>query len=418
MHLPVTLHMNGQKVETIALIDSGAIGIFIDLVFAKEHNLQICNLWTEIAVMNVDGMKNQDGSIREYVTANLEVKGRQKDTQFLVTALGTQKVILGYPWLVEANPKIDWREQKFSWWKETPKVNIYEIMLEIQRQVEEDLYDLDNELVIAFVQGKPGNEHELTDEWIERQLDPLVIQSVTFEEKSMNVTEQWIQDKMTKSQYLKNVEREQKRGKKPEDLVPKEFHDFLSTVFSERPIGTLPTRKPYDHAIDLKPDFKPVIQKPFRLDQKQNEAVRTFIQENINKGFIRPSHSPQTSTLFFVSKEDGKSHLVQDYHYLNSQTICNGYPLPRIDKLINNLCEYDCYIKMDIHWGYKNVCIKEGDEWKAAFSCCEGSFEPLVMFFGLTNSPATFQAMMNDIFSQELIQRWLKIYMDDLLICG
>ncbi len=73
---------------------------------------------------------------------------------------------------------------------------------------------------------------------------------------------------------------------------------------------------------------------------------------------------------------------------------------------------------MDIRWGYNNVCIKEGDEWKAAFSCREGSFEPLVMFFGLTNSPATFQAMMNDIFSQELIQRWLKIYMDDLLICG
>src|SRR6266545_7961268 len=73
------------------------------------------------------------------------------------------------------------------------------------------------------------------------------------------------------------------------------------------PIGTLPTRKPYDHAIDLKPDFKPVIQKPCHLDQKQNEAVRQFIQENLNKGFIRPSHSSQTSALFFVPKEDGIS---------------------------------------------------------------------------------------------------------------
>ena len=124
--------------------------------------------------MNVDGIQNQDGSIREYVTANLEVKGRRMDTQFLVTVLSMQKVILGYPWLVEANPKINWREQKFSWWEETPKVNIYEIMLEIQLQVEEDLYDLDNELVISFIQGKPGNEHELTDKWIERQLGPVV----------------------------------------------------------------------------------------------------------------------------------------------------------------------------------------------------------------------------------------------------
>ena len=62
-------------------------------------------------------------------------------------------------------------------------------MLEIQCQVEEDLYDLANELIISFIQEKPGNKHELTDEWIERQLDPLVIQTVTFEEKSTNVTE-------------------------------------------------------------------------------------------------------------------------------------------------------------------------------------------------------------------------------------
>jgi len=71
-------------------------------------------------------------------------------------------------------------------------------VLEIQCQVKEDLYDLDNELVISFIQGKPGNEHKLTDEWIEKQLDPLVIQAVTFEEKLIDVTEQWIQDKMTK----------------------------------------------------------------------------------------------------------------------------------------------------------------------------------------------------------------------------
>ena len=78
-------------------------------------------------------------------------------------------------------------------------------MLEIQCQVKEDLYDLDNELIISFIQGKPGNKHELTDKWIERQLNLLAIQSVAFEDKSTNVTEQWIQDKMMKSQYLKNI---------------------------------------------------------------------------------------------------------------------------------------------------------------------------------------------------------------------
>src|SRR6266511_3946496 len=126
------------------------------------------------------------------------------------------------------------------------------------------------------------------------------------------------------------------------------------------------------------------------IRSRMKQFINSYKKISI-KVFIRPSHSSQTSALFFVPKEDGKLRPVQDYRYLNSQTIRNGYPLPRIDELIDDLREYDCYIKMDIRWGYNNVRIKEGDEWKAAFSCREGSFEPLVMFFGLTNSPATFQ---------------------------
>jgi hypothetical protein len=73
-------------------------------------------------------------------------------------------------------------------------------------------------------------------------------------------------------------------------------------------------------------------------------------------------------------------------------------------------------MKFDIRWGYNNIRIKEGDEWKAAFLTPQGFFEPLVMFFGLTNSPATFQAMMNKIFRMEVAQGWLLVYMDDIAI--
>ena len=71
---------------------------------------------------------------------------------------------------------------------------------------------------------------------------------------------------------------------------------------------------------------------------------------------------------------------------------------------------------MDVRWGYNNIRIKEGDTWKAAFRTNRGLFEPLVMFFGLTNSPATFQTMMNDIFQEEIAEGWVVIYMDDILI--
>ena len=71
---------------------------------------------------------------------------------------------------------------------------------------------------------------------------------------------------------------------------------------------------------------------------------------------------------------------------------------------------------MDVHWGYNNVHIKEGDQWKAVFITNQGLFELRVMFFGLTNSPATFQTMMNAIFAQELREGWITVYMDDILI--
>jgi len=89
--------------------------------------------------------------------------------------------------------------------------------------------------------------------------------------------------------------------------------------------------------------------------------------------------------------------MVQDYRYLNKWTIKNNYPLPLISDVVENIGTKRVFIKMDLRWGYNNVWIKEGDNWKAAFTTPEGSFKPTVMFFGLTNSPVTFQTMMNKL---------------------
>jgi Reverse transcriptase (RNA-dependent DNA polymerase) len=83
---------------------------------------------------------------------------------------------------------------------------------------------------------------------------------------------------------------------------------------------------------------------------------------------------------------------------LNEITIKNCYPLPLTHELIDGVKGSKFFTKLDIRWGYNNIRIKEGDKWKAAFKTNHGMFEPLVMFFGLTNSPATFQIIMNDIF--------------------
>ena len=122
------------------------------------------------------------------------------------------------------------------------------------------------------------------------------------------------------------------------------------------------------------------------------------------------------SPVFFIKKKDGSLRLVQDYWALNAITVKNKYPLPLIPELINQLQGAKYFTKLDIHWGFNNVCIKPGDEWKAAFWMNCGLFEPLVMFFGLTNSPATFQTMMNDIFRELVAEGVVVVYLDDILI--
>ena len=91
--------------------------------------------------------------------------------------------------------------------------------------------------------------------------------------------------------------------------------------------------------------------------------------------------------MFFI-KKDGSLWLVQDYRALNAVTVKNRYPLPLISELISQLRGARYFTKLDIQWGFNNVRIKPGDKWKAAFRTNRGLFEPLVMFFGMTNSPA------------------------------
>ena len=98
-----------------------------------------------------------------------------------------------------------------------------------------------------------------------------------------------------------------------------------------------------------------------------------------------------------MGKKDGKKRMVQDYRYLNEWTIRNNYPLLLISDVLENIGMKKIFTKIDLRWGYNNVRIKEGDKWKVVFTTPEESFEPMVMFFGLTNSPAMFQAMMNEL---------------------
>ncbi len=107
---------------------------------------------------------------------------------------------------------------------------------------------------------------------------------------------------------------------------------------------------------------------------------------------------------------------MQDYQKLNALTVKNHYPLPLIPEIIDKVQDARLFTKLNVQWGYNNVQTQEGDKWKVAFKMNQGLYEPRVMFFRLTNSPSTFQTMMDTIFHDLILTNKVIVYMDDILI--
>jgi hypothetical protein len=134
-------------------------------------------------------------------------------------------------------------------------------------------------------------------------------------------------------------------------------------VFSEEAAQHFPDTRPWDHTIDLKPDTPDTLDcKVYPLGPGEQEALQKFLKEHLDKGYIRPSKSPYASPFFFIKKKDGKLRPVQDYRKLNALTICNHYPLPLIPELIDHIRGHSLFTKLDIQWGYNNICVRDGDQ--------------------------------------------------------
>ena len=198
-------------------------------------------------------------------------------------------------------------------------------------------------------------------------------------------------------------------------LVPNYLREFTA-IFSKQSFNVLLEPKEWDHVVELVPGSKPSGCKTYPLSPVKQKELDAFLKENLEMGRIWPSKSPMSSPVFFIKKKDGSLWLVQDYQALNVITVKNKYPLPLISELINKLQGARYFTKLNVCWGFNNVWMKEGDEWMAAFRTNQGLYEPLVMFFGLTNSTATFQIMMDRIFKDLISKGVVVVYLDDILI--
>ena len=304
--------------------------------------------------------------------------------RFLVTDLGHEDLILGYPWLATF-------ELKFSWADSTIKVENLPVIVKSLNW-----------------------ETRLTKTTIARtEVEPMMAQ------QKMQIVEDLEEECFTISMRLA-----QEAHQYQQEVKVLEEYQRHSKVFSKEESHRFPPSRPWDHAIELKEGAPEAINcKIIPMTREEDEVLKKIIKEQEEKGYIRKSKSPYASAFFFIKKKDGKLRPIQDYRKLNQYTIRNKYPLPLIPDLISQVKDMNLFSKFDVHWGYNNIRIKEGDQHKAAFKTKYGLYELNVMFFGLTNSPATFQAMMDHIlqpwgdkWEQEGVHRsW---YMDDILVAS
>jgi hypothetical protein len=353
------MHTKSKRAEALTLVDSGATVNFMNLDYTRYLRLPIQRLASPRKLYNVDGTSIQSGNLLYYTDLSVQTGDKQVNLQFFLSNLGENKAILGYLWFAAVQPKINWKRG-----------------------------------------------------WIDHSQLPIIFRTADaararFSPRTTNIPREC---------RISRIGRLYIRTMTSTPRIPQHYRAY-ERVFSEEASHEFPPSRPWDHTIDLKPGALAALPgKLIPLCQAELQELQKFVKEHLTRGTIRPSKSPYKSRFFYIKKKDGTLCAVQDYRLVNKWTIRNTYPLPLIPELIDRLNGCSLYTKFDIHWGYNNVRIKEGDEWKVAFITNEGLFEPTVMFFGLTNSPTTFQTMMNSIFLEEIAEQWLTVHMDDMVI--
>ena len=193
----------------------------------------------------------------------------------------------------------------------------------------------------------------------------------------------------------------------------------LLTEYSDRfpeDITDLPPEREVDHVIPLlDPAATPPFRALYRLSPAEHAEVQKQVTDLLAKGYIEPSSSPYGAPILFVRKKDGTLRMVIDYRALNRLIVKNRYPLPRIDDLLDAAQGAQYFSSLDLMSGYHQIRIRPEYEPKTAFRTPMGLYQWRVLSFGLTNAPATFQAVMNRIF-RPYLGKFVLVYLDDILV--
>ena len=270
---------NEKTIETQTLIDSGARGDFLHQDFATRHRIDLLPLDTSIIPRNVNGTLNIGGKITHYVYVDILFDDRRIKTKLLVTNIGKNNLILELLWLKENNPWIDWKTGRMKLIELTYKEQIAAAVRKDRERWAKKALKKEQPL-------KETNEET-----------PIAILTTMEQKQKTNEEELWINVKMGVAQELAQKEAKKQKTKTLEEMIPLELMDYHD-IFDKKKAEQFPESQPWDHAIELKPDFVPKDCKVYPLMPQEHMEMDKFIDENLMKGYIRTiNDSMKTLTL-------------------------------------------------------------------------------------------------------------------------
>jgi len=349
-----------------ALLDSGATGNFIDRDFIRTKGVNTWSISRPILVYNVDGSPNEAGQISEVVDVVLRYKTHSERTLLTVSSLGRQSMILGYTWLKDHNPEVNWQTGEVQMNRCPPRCKGCRVI----RKEQASRKRMETR-ALNVCQSRPCPEYV---EDAEEDEAPVQTREAEYEPGDrlfmtrilLDSTREDLRAASTTSQKLAEGACQSAEARK-EPFIPPNCVRGFESVFAKKDFDVLPEHRQWDHAIELISGAEPKSSKVYPLSLVEQKELDSFLEENLCTGRIRPSKSPMAAPVFFIKKKDGSLWLVQDYQALNSMMVKNKYPLPLISELMSQLRGARYFTKLDVCWGFNNVRIKPGDEWKAAF---------------------------------------------------
>lgn len=311
-----------------ALLDCGAFSVIVNQKLVRKFGLRTRPLPRPIKVYNADDSLNQSGPITDLVRLTLEMGGHKEEVDATVANIGDYPLIIGIDWLRQHNPEIDWQDDTISFTR-CPK-ECRPAAAERTVRAGQDLPHAVRKLRAARcknsrqMRARPRPHARVcvaevsddTDE-AEEETDNLakVPPGFRHSEKYMDIyhdTEQFfvaddpdfvhkIAASYTWSQAIAEKTAVKEGDKSFEEMVPPQYREFAK-VFSKSEAERLPERKPYDHAIDLESGATPSYSKIYPMAPAERAALKDFIEDNLRKGYIRPSKSPAAAPVFFIKK--------------------------------------------------------------------------------------------------------------------